>query len=150
MGRGGAFGPCPQRPITGGQYIPPKPKPAPWTRMGPYLRSTFYQVSGPRGTDRSPAGSIRALQNEPGNRGTNQGPWNGSGPRNTNQGPAGRIRTLNVGSGPRTSNQGLRDESGLRGTDQGPARRMRATQDEVWPRRMNQGPEKLIRTPRNK
>ena len=131
-GGGGGIRAMPPKANHGGNIFPPNRSRRPGPAWAP--KSIFYQVSGPCGTDRSPAESIRALQNEPGPRGTNQGLWNGSGPHNTNQGPMGRIRTLNVGSGPRTSNQGLQDESGPRGTDRGPAEQIRA-------RGIDQGPD---------
>ena len=156
----GHSGHAPQKPITGDQHIfcppPPNRSRASWTRLGPQLRSIFYQVSGHRGTDRAPQEESGLYRTNPGPAGwarkTNQGPARqirarrtnqGSArqirARKTNQGPAGQIRDHGTdqglairigtpwdGSGPQTSNQGPHDESGPRRTKQGPARRMRA------------------------
>ena len=67
--------------------LPPNRSRAPWTRLGPSwgrFSITF--------TFQGPAGSIRALQNDPGSRGMDQGPQYKAGPRGTDQGPERRIR----------------------------------------------------------
>ena len=66
-------------------FLPSKPKPGLLDPLGPLVEVDFYQVSGPCGTDRDPAGRIRALQNEPGPRGMD--PQDESGPRKTDQSP---------------------------------------------------------------
>ena len=134
------------------------------------MRSIFYQVSGPRGTDRGPAGSIRVLHNEPGPCGMdqgphmNQGPQDRSGSRGADQGPPGRIRapqdvprpgsaerirTPQYESGPRGTDQDSERRISARGTNQGPAGRSRAPQDGLGPRRTYQGPSKRIRAPQD-
>ena len=89
---GGAFGPCPPNHRGPTYLLPPKPKPGLLDPLGPIAEvDFFYQVSGPRGTDRAPrdgsgpAGRIRALQNEPRPRGMD--PQDESGPRKTDLGP---------------------------------------------------------------
>ena len=111
---GGAFGPCPQRPITGDQHIccPPPPNRS-LDPLGPLAEVYFYQVSGPCGTDRAPqAGLYR----------TNPGPADG---------PARWIRAPQDGSGPHGTSRAPQD-------GWWPAGRSRAPQDESGPRRMNQ------------
>ena len=89
-------------------------------------------------------GSIRALQNEPGPRGIDQGPQDVSGPRKTDQGPQEEPKLDKSGSTERI--RAPQYEPGLRGTDQDPERQIRA-------RRTKQGsserirPEEQIRTP---
>ena len=69
------------RPITGAKiYLSQKPKPDPLDPLGPLAEVDFLSGfraprdgSGPRGTDQGPAGSTRALQNEPGPREMDQG-----------------------------------------------------------------------------
>ena len=90
---GGAFGPCPPKANHRGPtyLLPPKPKPDLLDPLGPIAEVDFYQISGPRGTDRAPrdgsgpAGRIRALQNEPRPRGMD--PQDESGPRKTDLDP---------------------------------------------------------------
>ena len=157
-GGGGAFGPLPQ----GGQSPGPTYLLPPPNRSWAPDRSIFYQVSGPRGTDQGPAGSIRALQNEPGPHGMgpqdesgsrkiDQGPQDKeSGPCGTNQGPARRIRASRDKAGPRETDEGRQDKVGLRRTNQGPidkagktnqgaAGRIRPSQDESGPHVTDQG-----------
>ena len=95
----------------------PKRKPGPWTRLGSYLRSIFYQVLGP-------AGRIRAPQDEPGPRRTGQDPQDESGPRKTDQDPQDE-------SGLTERSRAPQYESGPRGTDQGPEGRIRSPEGKI-------------------
>ena len=64
--------PPPPQSITGANIsFALKRKPGPLDPLEPLAEVDFLSdfTSGPRGTDRGPAGSIRALQNEPGSRG---------------------------------------------------------------------------------
>ena len=81
---GGHSGHAPQRPITGTNTYSPPPNRS-LGLDGPLAEVDFFnQVSGPRRTDRGPAGTIRALQNEP--RSREMDPQDESGPRKTDQG----------------------------------------------------------------
>ena len=165
-GGGGVRAITPRGPITGATYLlsPPNRSWAPWRPAWAPDRSIFYQVSGPRGTDQGPAGSIRALQNEPGPHGMgpqdesgsrkiDQGPQDESGPCGSNQGPARRIRASRDKAGPRETDEGRQDKVGLRRTNQGPidkagktnqgaAGRIRPSQDESGPHVTDQGRSK--------
>ena len=103
----GAFGlyPPPPKANHGGQYVfwPPKPKPGPLDLIGPLYLAEVDFLSGfraPGGTDQGPAGSTRALQNEPGpprgmgsaRRIRAHNSQDRSGPRKTNQEHAGQSR----------------------------------------------------------
>ena len=66
----------------------------------PSENSLAEALSGPRGTDQSPAELTRALQDEAGFHRTNQGLLSKSGPTGTNQGPARRIRAPQDRSAP--------------------------------------------------
>ena len=137
---GGAFGPCPPKANHRGPtyLLPPKPKPGLLDPLGPIAEvDFFYQVSGPRGTDRALQEESGLYRTNPGPAGwtrkTNQSPARQIWARKTNQGPVGQIKnhgtdqglTIRIGapqdgSGPRASNQGPHDESGSRGTSRAP------------------------------
>ena len=123
---GGGFGPCsPKANHRGSTYLLlPKPKPGLLDPLGPLAEVDFYQVSGPRGTDRAPQEESGLYRTNPGPAGwtrkTNQGPARQIRARKTNQGPAGQIRDHGTDQGLAIRIGAPQDGSGPRGTSRAP------------------------------
>ena len=117
---------------------PPNRSRASLDPLGPLAEvDFFYQVSGPRGTDRARRknqGSTERARAPAGwTRKTNQDPARQIRARRTNQGSARQIRARKTNQGPAGTNQGPRNGSGPRNTNRGPVGRIRAPNVESGP-----------------
>ena len=152
---GGAFGPCPPMANHRGPtyLLPPKPKPGLLDPLGPLAEVDFYQVSGPRGTDRAPQEESGLYRTNPGPAGwtckTNQGPARQIGAPQDRSGPVRRIKALRDKSGTTERIRASQYESGPRRTDQDPERRIRTRKTDQGPRD-KQGPARRMRAGRTK